>query len=370
MGNEISTPANAGNPKSLMAAQTDYVGAIGKGLQSIVGKIDSYQATCGYNILMAINLALAKDNLNFKSPGVDRESINNAIKYVIIYRLNTDNKEVFAIVRNEKRGTITKTNDKGQTYEAANWVKVIEVKPQYKGVLKILSSYGRDVERVYPEWIVRENDPFKYPYHKGIETIPPEWEQRNGEGKILRVVVPIKYKDGTIDYRIAERESVATNIKAQIKQSLMGEDQKKKEEILAKMQDMTLDQLLEDKSLAKYINDTYTGISKDEMLITKLVLNATKRVQIDYQSALARELNEKTFDNSDVYKPNHTAEEALALAGAPMLEDVKEVEVQEEPKQKEVPGTTTPQVDEDGVVHRREPSDDGINLFEFANENK
>lgn len=357
--NEIAKPNNAGNPKSLMAAQTDYVGAIGKGLQSIVGKIDSYQATCGYNILMAINVALAKEGLDFKSPGVDRETVNNAIKYAIVYKLNTDNKEVFVIVRNEKRGKVTKTNEKGQTYQADNWVKVIEVKPQYKGVLKILSTYGRDVERVFPEWIVREGDPFKYPYHKGIETIPPEWEQRNGEGKILRVLVPIKYKDGTIDYRIAERESVATNIKAQIKQSVMYDD--KKDEILAKIQDMTLDQLLSDKTLSKYVNDTYTGISRDEMLITKLVLNATKRVQIDYQSALARELNEKTFDNADVYKKNHNAEEALAIAGAPMLEDVKEIEVKEEPK---------PDVDEDGVVHRREPSDDGINLFEFAKENE
>lgn len=367
MGNEISKPNNAGNPKSLMAAQTDYVGAIGRGLQSIVGKIDSYQATCGYNILMAINVALAKDNLNFKSPEVDRETINNAIKYAIIYRLNTDNKEVFVIVRNEKRGK--KKDENGRDVD--NWIKVVEVKPQYKGVLKILSDCGRDVERIYPEWIVREGDEFEYQTFKGIDVVPPTWKPHGYEGKILRVVVPIKYKDGTVDYRIAERESVATNIKAQIKQNVMFN--KDKEIILAKIQDMTLDQLLADKTLINYINETYTGISKDEMLITKLVLNATKRVQIDYQSALARELNENTFDNADVYKKNHTAEDALALAGAPMLEEVKEIEVKEEaqpePKPEPAAGTQKPEVDEDGVVHRREPSDDGINLFEYNNEN-
>lgn len=373
MGNEVAKSNNAGNPKSLMQAQTDYVGAIGRGLKAIIGEIDSYQSVCGYNILMAINVALAKEGLNFTSPGVDKETINNAIKYVIFYRLNTDNREVFVIVRNENRA---KKN------ESPKWVKVIEVKPQYRGVLKILADYGRDVERVYPEWIVREKDPFKYAYHKGIETIPPEWEQKDVDGKIVRVVVPIKYKDGTVDYRIAERESVATNIKAQIKQSVMYD--KDKEVILAKIQDMTLDQLLEDKTLAKYINETYTGISKEEMLITKMVLNATKRVQIDYSRCggqLARELNEKTFDNADVYKKQHTAEETLSLAGAPMIDDVKEIEAaptEEEPKQDAQTKPEEPlnaqylkaeemakkKIDEDGVVQKKPTDDDFYSLFD------
>ena len=332
MSNEVTT-----KPKSLMAAQKDYVASIGNGLKDIIGSIDNYQAVCGYNILAQINVQLAKEGLDFKSPKVDKETINNAIKYVIVYRLNTDNREVFTIVRNEKRGT----NQSG----GPNYVKVIEVKPQYRGVLKILSTYGRDVMRVYPEWIVREGDEFTYPMFKGIEQVPPTWTRKSSDGKILRVIVPVQYKDGTVDYRIAERESVATNIKAQIKQSVMFDS--KKEEILAKIQDMTLDQLLEDKSLSKLINETYTGLSREEMLITKLVLNAVKRVQINYESALARELNEKTFDNADVYKKNHNAEEVLAMSNAPML-DVKEV-------------------DEDGVVTREEePIDSHARALEEA----
>lgn len=318
-------------PKSLMAAQKKYVSSIANGLNDIIGNIDSYQAVCGYNILAQINVLLAKEGLSFTSPNVDKETINNAIKYVIIYRLNTDNKEVFAIVRNENRGT---KDDKV-------WVKVIEVKPQYKGVLKILATYGRNVEKVYPEWIVRENDGFKYQSFKGVEVTPPEWEPHGTDSKVRLVVVPIKYKDGFIDYRIAERESVATNIKAQIKQTLQKEDGKKREEILAKIADMNLEQLLTDKSLSSLINDTYTGLSSEEMIITKLVLNAVKRVAIDYSSALARELNEKTFDNSDVYVKNHNAEEVLAMANAPMIEG-KEIETEE--------SNPTPVVDAEGVV--------------------
>ena len=327
--NEVTTQVK--KPKSLMQTQRDYVSSIGNGLQEIIGNIDNYQAVCGYNILSQINVQLQKEGLTFTSPNIDKETINNAIKYVIVYRLNTDNKEVFAIIRNENRAK------KG---EAPNWVKVIEVKPQYKGVLKIIATYGRNVDKVYPEWIVRENDPFKYQTFKGVEVLPPEWEPHGTDGKVRLVVVPIKYKDGFIDYRIAERESVATNIKAQIVMF-----NKNKEEILAKIQDMKLEELLADKTLAPLINETYTGLSSEEMIITKLVLNAVKRVQIDYSSALARELNEKTFDNSDVYKKGHNAEEVLAMNNAPLL-DVKEIEA--DPKV---------EVDEDGVVQNKIQSD-------------
>lgn len=325
MANDIIEPKS----KSLMAAQQDYIKSIAKGLNQMLGDITKYQCVCGYNILAQINVILTKDGLNFTSPEVDKETINNAIKYAIVYQLNTDNREVFVITRNEKRG------DKR--------LKVVEVKPQYRGVLKILSTYGRDVKKVYPEWIVREGDDFKYPTFKGLEIIPPEWTPKGQEGKIVRVVVPIQYKDGTIDFRIAERESVATNIKAQIKQSVMYDS--KKAEILAKIQDMTLDELLSDKTIASYVNETYTGLSRDEMLITKLVLNAVKRVQIDYSSALARELNEKTFDNADVYRPHHNAAAILEQSNAPLL-DLQEVEVEEEPKKAKV------EVDEDGVVDK------------------
>ena len=137
-----------------------------------------------------------------------------------------------------------------------------------------------------------------------------------------------------------------------------------KEVILAKIQDMTLDELLNDKTIAEYVNETYTGLSKEEMLITKLVLNAVKRVQLDYQSALARELNEKTFDNADVYKQSHNAEEVLAMANAPML-DIQEVEVEEKPEepQEQKPERT---VDEDGVVEepKKDPDKEFMSLFE------
>ena len=317
---------------SMMSAQKTYISSISNGMIDIIGKTTDYQRLCGYNILNQINLALSKEGLTHQSPNVDKETINNAIKFAMIYGLNTDNKEVFTIVRNEKRKD--------------NYVKVVEVKPQYKGTLKIIAEYGKDVECVYPEWIVREGDDFTYQTFKGVDVIPPSWTPKSCDGKVLRVIVPIKRKNGFIDYRIAERESVATNIKAQIKQSVMFNQNKDK--ILALMKDMTLDELLNNAELRQYVNETYTGISQEEMIITKLVLNAVKRVAIDYKNAFMREITETTFDNADVYKRNHCANDLLEQEKklVELNDTTPEIELQEEPKvveeQKEpIPATKT-----------------------------
>ena len=307
--NEITTKA-----KSLMASQEMYVTAISNGLAKIVGKCDQEQITCGYNILNAVNETLAKDGLTHNSPEVDKESINNAIKFAMVYRLNTDNKELFVSTR--------RINVNGV------WKKKIEVKAQYKGTLKILQKYGVGVKKVHTVWVVREGDDFTYPSFKGIEMTPPSWQPKGYSGKILRVVVPVQYEDGYVDYCIAERESVATNIKAQIKQTLLGyKDENEKARVLTLMQDMTLDQLLSNETLKKYINDTYIGVMSDEMIITKLTINAIKRVQVDYGNAFARELMESTYDNAYDYKKS--ASEVIDQE-VPLIEkneEVKEITV-------------------------------------------
>lgn len=288
---------------SMMSAQKSYIENISKGLESIIGSMNKYQALCGYNILNKINTLLSAEGLNHSSPNVDKTSINDAIKFVITYQLNTDNNEVFVMIRNKK----VKYKD-SEGAEKEKWVKVVECKPQYKGQLKIIATYGRGIKKIYPEWIVREGDDFKYATYKGVNVEPPEWTRKDSEGKIVRVVVPIEYEGGFIDYRIAERESIAVNIKAQIKQTLLGvKDKDETARITALMKDKSLDDLLTDSTLAPYINETYKGISSEEMIITKLVINATKRVPIDYKNAFTRELYEKTYDNADVYEKNHMA---------------------------------------------------------------
>lgn len=290
--NEITTKVRQA---SLMQRQQNYIESISEGMENIIGKSDDYQRLCGYNILSQINFLLVKEGLDHSSPNVDKESINSAIKFAMVYGLNTDNKEIFVILRNNKVN--------------GNYVKSVECKPQYLGTLKIIRDYGKDVKKVFPTWFVREGDEFTYPTFKGIELIPPTWTMKNADGKVVRVVVPILFKDGSVEYFIAERESVATNIKAQIKQSVMFDQ--KKTQILTLINDMTLDDLLNCAELKPLINDTYTGISSEEMIKTKLVLNAVKRVAIDYRNAFTRELYEKTYDNANEYVKNHNAQEIL-----------------------------------------------------------
>lgn len=303
--------------KSQMASQQKYIVAIQGGLESIIGKTDSYQAICGYNILNAINTLLAKEGKSNTSADVDKESVNNAIKFAMVYRLNTDNKELFVSTRKEKR-----KDARGLDV----WVTKVEIKPQANGLLKIVQKYGIDVRKVHNAWIVHEGDDFTYPMHQGIKLVEPTWTPKSYDGKVIRVVVPIEYTDGSIDYRIAERESVAVNLKAQIKQSLIT-DKLKQKQVLELIKDMTLEQLLTDKTIAENINDTYIGLSSEEMITTKLINNAIKRVPVDYGSALAKSLMESTYDNADVYQKQSAAD--LVDQAIPQIERqdaVKEIE--------------------------------------------
>ena len=86
----------------------------------------------------------------------------------------------------------------------------------------LLRNYGNDV-KVYPCWIVKEEDEFTYPKRKGIEVEPPTWEEKGLSNKVVRVVYPVKLKDGTIEYLISERESVKVNLIAHIRNNMMNE---------------------------------------------------------------------------------------------------------------------------------------------------
>lgn len=49
---------------------------------------------------------------------------------------------------------------------------------------------------------------------------PPEWEP-SGKGEVIRVVYPIEYMDGRIEYHFGERDDVLKNLYAHISNNLM-----------------------------------------------------------------------------------------------------------------------------------------------------
>lgn len=296
----------------------------------------SYQKQCGITALTYIDQLLKKENISFDDSSLKFSSIKQVVSYCATYELNAEQKEVRISMRNEKQAN-------------NSWQKVIEVSPMIKGTLKIITNKGVDVKKVYKVWIVKEGDEYTPPKYSGINIVPPCWSPLGKSNKVVRVVVPIEDIDGNVEYYIAERESVATNLKAQIQQSLLTfskDDKTLALRIYEKMRDMTLDEILNDKELIKYVNKTYSGISSEEMITTKLIGNAIKRIQINYNNEIERELNERTFDNADVYKSKQKLTE---LENQEQEEKVKELEQVENVEQKE--DNEEIKADDDGVVN-------------------
>ena len=110
------------------------------------------------------------------------------------------------------------TKKVGSDYE-----KTIEMGIEGDGNDSLLRNFGINIETVYPCWLVKEGDDFKFPRKIGVESTPPEWESKGLSEKVVRVVYPIKLKDGTIDYLISERNSVKLNLFAHIRNNMMNE---------------------------------------------------------------------------------------------------------------------------------------------------
>lgn len=104
-----------------------------------------------------------------------------------------------------------------------NFFQVVEMGIEGDGNDAMLRNYGENVETVYPCWLVKEGDVFEYPKHKGIKMTPPEWEEKGLSQKVVRVVYPLKLKDGTFQYLIAERDGVKVNLFAHVRNNLMNE---------------------------------------------------------------------------------------------------------------------------------------------------
>lgn len=103
------------------------------------------------------------------------------------------------------------------------WVKMVEMGVEGDGNDALLRQFGNNVDTVYPVWLVKEGDDFTYPRRRGIDIEPAEWTPKGLSDKTVRVVYPVKLKDGTIDYLIAEREPVRTNLIAHIKNNMLNE---------------------------------------------------------------------------------------------------------------------------------------------------
>lgn len=175
------------------------------------------------------------------------------------------------------------------------WVKMVEMGVEGDGNDALLRRFGNGIDTVYPVWLVKEGDDFAYPRRRGINVEPAEWTPKGLSDKTVRVVYPIKLKDGSVDYLIAEREPVRTNLIAHIKNNMLNETfgicadrykatPKQKEEIKVKKAEIlsaireceTLEDILNCEVAKPYISAAWLD-TPEAMIVRKMRNNAIKK---------------------------------------------------------------------------------------------
>lgn len=267
-------------------------------------KMDDYAKQCVMSAISSINAVLDTKGIAWNDPSLDKSNVAQNLLTVASLKLNAaaSPREVYFQTRNVKK----KVNGKDV------WIKQVEMGIEGDGNDAILSNFGRGVKEVHQYWLVRADDKFVYPYYKGIEMQPPEW-QPTGKGEVVRIVYPISKASGQIEYHIAEREDVARNLIAHINNNLMNEtfgiaksrfdatpDQKKKidakkREILKKVQDLGM-KALDDETVQEYISPAWKDPqSRESMIIRKMRNNVVKKIPKDFGNAFV----EMTYDEAE-----------------------------------------------------------------------
>lgn len=315
MGNEVVKSFNSADQK-LMAS---FVAGVEKSLENLSLKLDDYQLVCAKNTFKKAYDLCQANNVDIN---VIKDDISTFIERAAMFKLNAlaMPAECYMIVRDANK---------------AEKKPYLEFGVEGDGNDRILVEYGRDVKHVYTYWLVRENDSFKYPSFKGIDVCPPEWEPKDYHSKVVRVVYPIEYKDGTVQYHISERESVKNNLLAHINQNLMGEFfgintfgkqgqdyknaknelNKQRASIIDAVKNKTLDEILEDPSVQQYMSPSWKSPhSREAMIVRKMRNNVTKPIPKDLGSAYLYDAYKETFveeQKEEQQDPRINKEEAL-----------------------------------------------------------
>lgn len=311
-------------------------------------KLSEYAKSCVVNAISAVNNVLDTNGVSWGDASLDTNGITQILLSVAALRLNAtaNPRECYFQIRN--------VSVKGADGKPV-WKKKIEMGIEGDGFDALASRFGRDVKKIYPHWLVKEDDEFKYPRYVGLELTPPEWNP-TGSGKVVRVVYPIQSKDGTVDYYISERADVKKNLIAHISNNMMNETfgicadrykatdaQKveiasKKKELLSKAKELDLDALLDSDDFDKYISPAWKEEqSRESMIIRKMRNNVTKKIPKDFSSSLQAEIYNENADetyrtyNEEYVEVEDTPLEPIALADGTKV-DASTGEIKSQPE--------------------------------------
>jgi hypothetical protein len=302
-----------------------------------------YAKNCVVNAISAINSVLDTSGISWGDEQLDKNGITQILLNVAALQLNAtaNPRECYFQLRN--------VSYKGADGKSA-WKKKIEMGIEGDGYDSLVNRFGRDVKKVYPHWLVRENDDFKYPRYAGLELTPPEWSPK-GEGKIVRVVYPIQSTDGTVDYYISERADVKRNLIAHISNNLMNETfgvcadrykateaqkaeiAEKKRELLNKAKELDLDALLDSAEFDKFISPAWKEEqSRESMIIRKMRNNIVKKIPKNFASSFEAEIyNENTDEAYKEYNAEYVVVDEEPLEPVALI-DASTGEVKSQPE--------------------------------------
>lgn len=256
---------------------------------------DEYSKQCAMNAMGAI-FQLVQNTDKVDMNNLNTSNLREVVAQCASLKLNANAmpREVFFQLRSKQVG--------GQ------WVKMVEMGVEGDGYDSMLRHFGDNIDTVYPVWIVKEGDDFTYPHRRGINVEPAEWTPKGLSDKTVRVVYPIKLKDGSVDYLIAEREPVRTNLIAHIKNNMLNETfgicadrykatPKQKEEIKVKKAEIlsaireceTLEDILNCEVAKPYISAAWLD-TPEAMVIRKMRNNAIKKFPKNLNSMASNSL--------------------------------------------------------------------------------
>lgn len=243
---------------------------------------DEYAKQCAMNAMSSI-FQLVQNTDNTDMNNLNTSNLREVVAQCASLKLNANAvpREVYFQLRSKQIN--------GQ------WCKIVEMGIEGDGNDALLRQFGNNVDTVYPVWLVKDGDDFTYPRRRGIEVEPAEWVQKGLSDKTVRVVYPVKLKDGTVDYLIAEREPVRTNLIAHIRNNLLNETfgicenrykatPKQKEQIKAKKEEIlsvvreceTLEDILKCEVAKPYISAAWLD-TPEAMIVRKMRNNAIKK---------------------------------------------------------------------------------------------
>ena len=246
---------------------------------------------------------LRSEGLEWKS--INQANITQVLEQITLLDINVSASpnEGYVIIRKDKDA-----ND--------NPIYKFEFGIEGDGNDALLRKYGVNVKEVVGPFIVREGDEFTYPYFDGEKMNPPTWKPKSYYKKALKVFYIVTKNNGTKEYLISEREEVVKNLLAHISNNLMWVPDIVKQPILDKVVNMTLEQILDDKSLRKvtYANGTKQKTttvissawaaphSRESMIIRKMRNNATKPYPKNFNSSFVGKAYEDTFEDYEQYR--------------------------------------------------------------------